>query len=332
MLESEKEFESLAFKIFNYQFKKNKHYRNFCLLEKKNPKNIKSWKEIPAMPTVGFKELALTTFPMKRAVKVFRTSGTTGEGRGAHFFDSLKLYEAAIAPMFQKYLLADGLDLSYFFLIQSPREAPDSSLSHMMGVVNRLFAEGRGRTYIKEGGIRSEALVRDLKALKGPALILSTAFSLKSFLEYLAEKKIYLKLPKGSRLMETGGFKGRVKEISKRQLYAECKKFLGIEKNFCISEYGMTEMSSQFYSVGGKCFVRPEWVRTLVIDPKTGKEAKKGSVGVLRHFDLANRGSVMAIQTEDLGRTVNGGFELIGRAEGSELRGCSLSYEEFLKA
>ena len=350
-------FQNLAFRIFDYQFKKNKHYRNFCLLEKKDPKRIKSWKEIPAMPAVGFKELVLSTFPIRHAVKVFRTSGTTQSLRGAHFFDTLKLYEAAIIPPFEKYLLPDHASCAYFFLIHSPADEPASSLSHMMGVINRVFAGGRGRTYIyiKEGHPRFRGLVRDLKRSKKPAFILSTAFLLKSFLDYLGSHKIILKLPKGSRIMETGGFKGRIKEISKRRLYAECEKLLGVDKNFCVNEYGMTELSSQFYSMtlhdkvtgtfgdrhsnhnrmpvpkGASHLIGPAWTRTLVIDPKTGKEVKKGSVGVLRHFDLANRGSVMVIQTEDLGRAVGDGFELLGRAPQSELRGCSLTYEDFLR-
>ena len=323
-------FQTLALKIFEYQFRKNKHYRNFCLLDKKNPKIIKHWKDIPAMPTIGFKELVLSTFPIRRAVKVFRTSGTTQSLRGAHFFDTLKLYEAAIIPPFKKYFLSDQASCAYFFLIHSPKAAPDSSLSHMMGVVNRQFAANRGRYYIKEGKPRFARLVRDLKSLKMPAFILSTAFSLKSFLDYLGSHRIILKLLKGSRIMETGGFKGRIKEISKRRLYAECEKLLGLDKNFCVSEYGMTELSSQFYESKG-CFAGPPWTRTLVIDPVTGKEAKKGKIGILRHFDLANRGSVIAIQTEDLGRATGDGFQLIGRASGSELRGCSLTYEEFLR-
>ena len=142
--------------------------------------------------------------------------------------------------------------------------------------------------------------------------------------------------------METGGFKGRIREISRPKLYAECEKRLGILKHFCVSEYGMTELSSQFYDttlrdhflkIRRKPFKEgPSWIRTLVIDPRSGREAKKGCAGLLRHFDLANRGSVLAVQTEDMGRVVGSGFELLGRASGPELRGCSLSYEEFLNS
>ena len=314
-------------------------------MEGKRPGNLKSWKEIPAIPTVGFKELILSTFPIRDAVKTFKTSGTTlplpdrqagagrqaRETRGVHFFDTLRLSEAVITPSFKEYLMPDSRDFSFFYLIAASKESPNSSLSYMVGVVNKVFAKNKGRYYVKNAKTLYAALAKDLARCRKKALILSTAFSIKGFLDFLSSNKIALKLLKGSRLMETGGFKGRVKEISKSALYAECEKRLGIPKNFIVSEYGMTELSSQFYDTPLRVMTGSPWMKTLVMDPRTGREAKKGSVGVLRHFDLANRGSVMAVQTEDLGRTAQEGFELLGRAKASELRGCSLSYEEFLR-
>ncbi len=323
-------FEALALKLFNFQFKRNENYRKFCLIEGKTPKKVKSWEEIPAMPTLGFKELVLSTFPIKNAVRIFKTSGTTGQSHGAHFFDTLKLYEAAIVPAFKQTLMPEGGRIRMFFLMASPNEAPNSSLSYMMGVVNRKFSKGIGGFYFKKEKPFFKGLARDLGKAKEKVMILATSFSLKSFLDTLKDKKITLSLKKGSRLMETGGFKGRVKTVSKKTLYAECEKRLGISKAFCVSEYGMTELSSQFYADESGIFKGPAWTRTLVIDPRTGKEAKRGRTGLLRHFDLANRGSVLAVQTEDLGRKTGDGFELLGRAPQSELRGCSLSYEKFL--
>lgn len=336
------EFERLAFKIFDYQFKRNKAYRRFCFLEGKSPDQMKSWHHIPAMPTAGFKELTLTTFPLKETVKTFKTSGTSQNHRGAHLFNTLSLYEAAILPPFTEYLLPDHAPLNYFFLTHPPEELENSSLSHMMGVVNKNFAKSKGKFYVHKDVINHDELFYDLSVCSKPAFILSTAFSLKSFLDYLKSKRLKLDLPEGSRLMETGGFKGKTKEISKSKLYDQCRERLGIDKNYCVSEYGMTELSSQFYSSRLKskflrskskdCLMGPAWIRTLVIDPQTGSQARRGAVGLLRHFDLANRGSVLAIQTEDLGRQVGEGFELLGRATGAQLRGCSLSYEEFLKS
>ena len=337
---TDKDFQALALEIFEYQFRRNANYRKFCLLEGKTPGHLAGWKEIPAMPTAGFKELVLTTFPAREAVKIFKTSGTTEGGRGAHFFDTLRLYEAAIVAPFKKYLLPDRAPLSFYFLMSSPEEAPHSSLSHMLGVVNRRFANRRGRYYVKKDAVLFEALLADLRRETKSVFLLATAFSLKGFLDFLRRKKIRLRLTEGSRLVETGGFKGRTKEISKSALYAECRELLGLRKEYCVSEYGMTELSSQFYDttladqiagIKRKSFkTGPAWTRTLVIDAATGRGAKRGARGLLRHFDLANRGSVLAVQTEDIGEKRAEGFELTGRAKNSELRGCSLTYEEFI--
>ena len=273
----------------------------------------------------------LTSFPFKDKKCVFRTSGTSRDAKGAHFFDTLRLYERSVPPLFEKHLLPDGAELSYFFLISPSRETPHSSLSFMMRVVDRHFAGGRGRYYVKNDKPLYSKLAADLKKARGKVFLLSTALTLKGFLEFLSAGRIKISLVTGSRLMETGGFKGRTTEISKAALYARCAKYLGIPKSRCVSEYGMTELSSQMYSVAGGVFAGPAWLRTRVVDPRTGQEAKKSAAGILCHVDLANRGSVLAVQTEDLGRSVDGGFELLGRAKGSELRGCSLTYEEFIR-
>ncbi len=334
------DFGALALDIFRHQFSTNAIYRRFCFLQKKTPQSVTRWRDIPAMPAAGFKELVLTSFPMRSAVKVFKTSGTTQGSTGAHFFDTLKLYEAAILPPFKKFVMPEGGAFSFFFLMPSPKEAPHSSLSHMMGVLNRRLAKGKGRYYARGGKVLESALARDLGKARGKVLIFSTAFSLKIFLDWLKQRKKSLSLSPGSRLMETGGFKGKVKQVPKKFLYAECRKRLGIVEHLCVSEYGMTELSSQFYdtTIADRANgvrrrpvkIGPAWTRTLVIDPETGKETKR--LGVLRHFDLANRGSVLAVQTEDLGRRREQGFDLIGRAPGADLRGCSLTYEEFLSA
>ena len=320
-------FQSLALRIFSYQYETNAHYRRFCVLENKNPGIVKNWKEIPAMPAEGFKEFFLTTFTARKAVRIFRTSGTTAGPRGAHFFETLKLYKASLVPPFKKYVLPDRQRMEMFFLTASPWELKDSSLSYMMGVVQKHFgiSQSKNSFYVHKNKILSEKLARDLFKSRKPVMILATSFSLKSFLDYLKEKKIKMRLKRGSRLMETGGFKGRMKDISKKSLYRECFVRLGIPARFCVSEYGMTELSSQYYDGAG-----PAWLRALVIDPKTGREVKAGGKGILRHVDLANRGSVIAVQTQDLAVRRKKGFEILGRMPGVGLRGCSLTYEEFL--
>ncbi len=325
---SDSEFTVLATRVFRFQFENNTPYRRFCEMEGMTPDKLTSWKDVPAMPAAAFKELTLTTFPRIKKKKVFKTSGTTSEKRGAHYFETLELYEASILPPFEKHVLRTDAYV-FYILMPSAREAPDSSLSFMLKIVNRHFGRGKGRFYIQRGRPQFESLARDLGKERKKALLLATAFALKGFLDHLEEKNLHLRLQPGSRLMETGGFKGRAREVSKAELYRLCRERLGI-RDF-VSEYGMTELSSQYYSRNGGPFMAPAWMRAVVMDPQTGKECRSGRLGLLKHVDLANTGSVMAVQTEDLGRMKGKGFEVVGRSRGSEARGCSLSYERFLR-
>ncbi len=328
-------FNTLAMRVFHFQFRNNGFYRRFCEMEGATPEVLKSWKCIPAMPAPAFKELRLIAFPSGKIKRTFKTSGTTFQRsrgasarRGMHHFETLSLYEASILPPFKKHVLQKG-GFAFYFLMPPAFEAPHSSLSHMMKVVNARFSRGKGRYYVRKGQLQFKALARDLKKERKKVLLMTTAFALKSFLEYTEEKKLRFCLRAGSRLMETGGFKGRTREVPKTVLYRLCREWLGIDD--FVGEYGMTELSSQYYSRKGGSFVPPAWMRTVVVDPQNGNECQKGKVGILRHVDLANLGSVMAVQTEDLGRAKGDGFEFMGRAKGSQARGCSLSYERFLK-
>ncbi len=171
-----------------------------------------------------------------------------------------------------------------------------------------------------------------------PVMLLGTTLSFVHFLNYCDEAHLQFSLPSGSRLMDTGGFKGKSREIQRDDLYQLYHDVLGIPPEFCVNEYGMSEMSSQFYDhivgeriQGERVYRAPHWVRTLIINPETMAEAKAGGDGMLRHFDLANRGSAMVIQTEDLGRMEGDGFVLLGRATGAESRGCSIAMDELLR-
>ena len=335
---SESAFNALALRVFRSQFEKNALYRRFCVMENVTPENLKSWKDIPAMPAAAFKELVLASFPAGKKKKIFKTSGTTlrqaqggagGPGPGVHYFETLALYEASILPPFKKHTLKGGRR-AFYFLMPTAQEAPASSLSHMMKVVNARFARGKGKFYVRKGEPQFGSLARNLQKEKKEVLLLATAFALKGFLDYLEQRDLRLRLKRGSRLMETGGFKGRTHEIPKAALYRLCRERLGISD--FVSEYGMTELSSQYYGRNGGPFAAPEWMRAVIVDPRTGKECPKGRTGLLKHVDLANTGSVMAVQTEDLGKAKGNGFELLGRAKWSEARGCSLPYERFLRS
>jgi hypothetical protein len=342
--EDEARFERLALALFAFQFGANPPYARWCLARGVRPEKVRSWREIPAVPTGAFKELPLCCFPAERAVKVFRTSGTALSKRGELALDTLALYEASLVPSFERGVLPDlapGERLPLLVLASPPAEAPDSSLSHMFGVMQERRGAPSGSGWFVRGGRLDAAALLDAieDAARAPKLLLcGTAFALVHWLEWLEERALRLALPAGARVMETGGFKGRARSLSRDRLYAFVEERLGVPPGRCVNQYGMTELGSQFYDsvlhepAAPRRKLRPPWARVRIVDPETGEEANDGEVGALRIVDLANTGSVLAVATADLGRRVGDGFEVLGRAEGAEARGCSLAADEMLGA
>ena len=335
-------FDDLALRVFDSQFHHNEPYRRYCERRGRRPGTFTSWKEIPAVPTAAFKELDLVC---GRPEKVFLTSGTTQgpKRRGRHGFPWLALYHASLLSNFASYLLPDGAHLRMLILTPPPKVMPDSSLVHMLEVVRKYLGVSGSRYFIGEKGLDFRGLTQALSQAEEkeePVLLLGTTSSFVHFFDGCLEKGLRFQLPKGSRLMDTGGSKGIGRQVQRAEFYQLCCEVLRVEEFYCVNEYGMTEMGSQFYdNVLKNRFlgieelrykVIPPWVRTIVVDPETLEEAPDGSVGILRHYDLANAGSVMAVQTEDLGYKVGEGFEVIGRIPGAETRGCSLALLERL--
>jgi hypothetical protein len=343
---ADEEFDALARAVFVHQFACNAPYRAFCERRGVSPRTVAHWGEIPAVPTDAFKAAALVCGDPADAAAVFRTSGTTAgpERRGTHYLPDLALYDAALRAGFRAHLLPDGARPRIISLIPPPEEMRDSSLSHMAGAVVADFGSAESGWYVSpEGGIDHGGLedaLRDAEAAGDPVCILGTAFALVHWLDALREGGTRYRMPPGSRLMDTGGFKGRSREVTREELYGAVEERLGIPQAWCVNEYGMTEMSSQFYDgVAGsasapaqRLHAGPRWVRTQATDPETLRPLPHGETGVLRHLDLANLNSVMAIQTADLGVTSPRGFRVLGRARGAEARGCSLAMDDLLRA
>ena len=343
---AEEEFDRLARAVFAHQFACNRPYRLFCERRGVSPETVRHWAEIPAVPTDAFKAAALVCGDPAQARAVFRTSGTTAgpQRRGTHYLPDLSLYDAALRAGFAAHLLPDGARPRMVSLVPHPDELPDSSLSHMAGAVVADFGGGGSGWYVSpEGGIGHATLadaLRRAQADGAPVCILGTAFVLVHWLDALRESGTRFRLPAGSRLMDTGGFKGRSREVTREELYGAVEERMGIPHAWCVNEYGMTEMSSQFYDGAAgsapapaeRLHAGPPWVRTQAADPETLRPLPHGEVGVLRHFDLANLDSVMGIQTADLGVTAPGGFRVLGRAQGAEARGCSLAMDDLLRA
>lgn len=273
-----------------------------------------TWQKIPALPQQVFKQTDVRCFPAADTTITFRTSGTTGEGYGQHHFKSLELYRLAATRGWTLAGLADGGPI--VSLVPRVAAAPYSSLSHMAGWLSDLHP-GADWTAV-------EAVVS-----QSPSVLFGTALAFLDWFEHLGDRR--LTLPTGTLAVETGGYKGTRRTTTKPELYARFTHHLGLPPDAIINEYGMTELSSQFYTRGlARPHEHPAWARGLVIDPESNTEVPDGAAGVLRLFDAANLGSCVAIQTRDLAIRRGENFELLGRDPAALPRGCSRAADEML--
>jgi acyl-CoA synthetase (AMP-forming)/AMP-acid ligase II len=335
-------FEALALELFAFQFAHCAPYRRYCEARGRTPREVARAAEIPPVPTGAFKELALTSFDPSRALHSFRTSGTSAAGRGVLHLDTLALYEASLLPAFRRHVLPDllpGERARILVLAPSPRELADSSLSHMFGVVLEHLGDAQSGFHLHAGALALDAVLEALTRASEtgvPVALCGTAFAFVHLLDALAARHLRLALAPGSRGMETGGFKGRARERSRDALYAEIEERLGIPASRVVNQYGMTELGSQFYDsvllepAAPRRKLAPPWTRVRIVDPLRGDELPAGRAGAIVVQDLANTGSVLAVQTADLGVAGTDGFEVLGREPGAEARGCSIAVDELL--
>ncbi len=337
------EFKELALELFALQFRHNTPYRRFCELRGSTPDAIVNWPDIPAVPTLAFKELEFTALPPTERIAVFHSSGTTAQRPSRHYHnaDSLALYELSAWQWFAAHVpVSDPGNL--VILTPPPAQVPHSSLVHMFGLIREKMARPESAFVGKATNDGSwtldlDAAIATLRNTErdGRSVgVLGTAFSFVQLLDHLSERGVAFQMPAGSWALETGGYKGRSRALPREELHTVLSGQLGISRRRILCEYGMSELSSQAYdrSLGHgdgdadtkRFFQFPAWARVRVTSPETGAEVAEGETGLVRIFDLANVYSVMALQTEDFAVRRGNGFELIGRAPAAEPRGCSL--------
>jgi Acyl-protein synthetase, LuxE len=290
----------------------------------------------PAVPTDAFKFARVSCLQEGTAAHVFRTSGTSIGARGAHEFATLETYHAGALAFGAAHLLAP-IPASPQVLVLGPSaaSAPDSSLASM----NSCFAgtwstPGPATFLIPNGSIELPAIrsaLADAQRTNTPVLLLATSFALVHLFDALAGEP--LALPANSRLMQTGGYKGKSRSVEPAELAQLVAHYLHIAPSHSVSEYGMTELSSQFYASGAHAtYTEPPWAWVTAVDPETLTPVTDGDVGIARIDDCLNIDSAVAIQTQDMVRRVAGGFELLGRLPGAVPRGCSIAMDEALSA
>jgi len=314
-ISSSQEFEKYSIEIFNYQFEKNTIYREFCRLTGKNSSNIRSSFEIPFLPIQFFKthKIISSNQPIK---KTFYSSGSTKNNLSKHHIIDLKLYEDCFLKIFTDFYGSPS-QYNIIALLPTYLENKNSSLIYM---VNKLIEKSENK--------HSEFYLDNYKKLKEKLLYLEegdkktilfgVSYALLNLIDFHKFKL------KKTIIIETGGMKGKRKELIKSELHQMLKIGFGV-KNIN-SEYGMTELISQAYSIHNEKFKSPPWMKIYIReseDPMNIKTNNKS--GGINIIDLANYNSCSFIATDDLGKLdKDGNFEILGRLDNSDQRGCNL--------
>jgi hypothetical protein len=337
---SDEQFDALAQRMFAYQFARNEPYRRFCQGRGATPRNVRGWRDIPAVPIDAFKQLTLRCQLPAPSDRVFMTSGTTrAEVKGRHHHPTLAVYDRSMLRNFsQRFMLGSG-PLPMGILFPTETEMANSSLAHYLALAVRDFGTADSRYFVSTQGMDSVGLKQTLRAAVDsgqPCALLGASYSFVHLIDEFAQQGLAFRLPAGSKLLDTGGYKGHSRELPLEAFYAALSQTFGVPREQCINMYGMTELSTQFYDNGNAQVPSvksgPHWIRSRLVDPLTGREVARGERGILIHCDLANFNSVTSILTEDVGVEVDGGFLLLGRAAGAQAKGCSLAVEEFIQA
>jgi hypothetical protein len=350
-------FTGLALDIARFQAEASEGFRR---LLRARGAELRTLDDIPPVPSDAFRLARVTTFAPALAAVRFFTSGTSGAERGTHAMRRTDTYERLSLAYGRQALLGPVGKAVVVALAPALTEPPSSSLGYMMARFMEAFdgeplgtapgeerfsSASRARWLLHETGVNLPGLRHAARAAQErgqPLLLLGTAFALVRLLDDLAGAR--LALPPGSVVMQTGGFKGRTREVSMEDLRAGVSDALQLPAGRVVGEYGMTELTSQLYegiiaesalaalrpAAGPGIYFEPPWLRVAPVDPVNLRPVAEGDVGLARFIDLGNVDSAVSVVTQDLVRRTQGGIQLLGRQAGAPPRGCSLAIETLL--
>lgn len=314
-ISSQKQFEKIALKVFRHQYENNEVYQEFCSFLKVDKQSVKSLQQIPFLPIQFFKshEVVSTQAIIQ---ETFTSSGTTGMITSKHLVTDTSLYEQSYRLAFSEFY-GNIEDYAVLALLPSYLERSGSSLIYMVKDLIELSNNEHSGFYLHN----YDELITKLIQLDNSGqnvILIGVTYAL---LDLIEKQKFQLK---NTIIMETGGMKGKRKEIIREELHNILCNGFGV--NNIHSEYGMTELLSQAYSLGNGIFECPAWMQILIRDPEDALAfVDYGKTGGVNVIDLANINSCSFIATQDLGKKYpNNSFEVLGRFDNSDIRGCNL--------
>jgi hypothetical protein len=308
------QFNEKALELFRFQYQNNLLYREYSNLFSANPVSVKELKQIPFLPVSFFKSGRVVAGDFVPEF-IFESSRSTGQVPARHFVKNLDVYRKSSVKGFEFFYGSIG-EFCILGLLPAYLERTGSSLVWMVDEWMRISNHPENGFYLYEFEKLRELLLK-LESRKQRTLLIGVSFALLDF----AEK--YTMQLSNTIVMETGGMKGRREEITRLELHQLLKEKLGVTRIH--SEYGMTELLSQAYSTGEGIYQPVPWMKMLLRDEDDPLTIRESGEGLLNIIDLANRYSCSFISTDDVSKLYeDGSFEILGRMDNSDIRGCSL--------
>jgi Coenzyme F390 synthetase len=317
-IQTESDFETACLETFRYQYENVEVYRKFVDYLNIDPSSIKQVSEVPFLPIEMFKNHLVLDSNFS-SEQYFQSSGTTQTNRSKHYIADFSLYEESIYKSFEQFI---GKPEDYIFLGLLPNysENPHSSLIYMIDYLIKRSDKPENGYFL----YNHQELFDLLQTLIDKKVILfGVSFALLDFLDFCDPNSQTLQFSNTLTVIETGGMKGRKEEMTKDELLKIFQNGFKTEKIY--SEYSMTELLSQAYSLGENIYKSPNWMRILIRNTEDPfSYVEDGRTGAINIIDLANKHSCSFIATQDLGRIENDTFQVLGRIDHSDIRGCSL--------
>ena len=314
-IKNHSEFKKQCLDIYNFQYENNMVYQSYCNMICKDPSDVNEINKIPFLPISFFKTKKILS--TDNFEKVFYSSGTTTNSRSKHFISSLKLYQKSFINNF-KLNYSDITQYTILALLPNYYDNKDSSLIYMIEKLIKLSKSKESGFFLDDYINLSKKLIELDTKKERKTILIGVPYALLDMIDF---NQLQLN---NTIIMETGGMKGRRKEMVRTELHEKLKRGFGVSKIH--SEYGMTELLSQAYSKGDGIFKTPSWMKVIIRDINDAQNLdfnkKSGAINII---DLANYNSCSFIATDDMGKHVNDDeFELIGRVDNSDIRGCNL--------
>ena len=314
-IKTHSEFKKQCLDIYNFQYENNMVYQNYCNMICEDPTDVNEINKIPFLPISFFKTKKILS--TDNFEKVFYSSGTTTNSRSKHFISSLKLYQKSFINNF-KLNYSDITQYTILALLPNYYDNKDSSLIYMIEKLIKLSKSKESGFFLDDYINLSKKLIELDTKKERKTILIGVPYALLDMINF---NQFQLN---NTIIMETGGMKGRRKEMVRTELHEKLKRGFGVSKIH--SEYGMTELLSQAYSKGDGIFKTPSWMKVIIRDINDAQNLdfnkKSGAINII---DLANYNSCSFIATDDMGKYINDDkFELIGRVDNSDIRGCNL--------